>query len=75
LWRGLCDPAIEVLRQKLKEGDKEVALRVLESNGVIPPQGATFNHSIQIAAKSAGDARVKALASSLETLERSLDSH
>jgi hypothetical protein len=21
LWRGLCDPAIEVIRQKLKEGD------------------------------------------------------
>ena len=43
LWRGLCDPALEVLRQKLKEGDKEVALRILESNGVIPPPGATFN--------------------------------
>jgi CRISPR/Cas system-associated endonuclease Cas3-HD len=23
-WRGLCDSAIEVVRQKLKEGDKEV---------------------------------------------------
>ena len=45
LWRGLCDPAIEVIRQKLKEGDKEVALRVLESNGVIPAPGATFNHT------------------------------
>ena len=59
LWRGLCDPAIEVLRQKLKEGDKDVALRVLESNGVIPPPGATFN--IQTAAKPTGDERVRQL--------------
>ncbi len=53
LWRGLCDPALEVLRQKLKEGDKEVALRILESNSVIPLQGATFN--IQTAAKPTSD--------------------
>jgi hypothetical protein len=61
LWRGLCDPALEVVRQKLKEGDKEVALRVLESNGVIPPRGATLNHNIQTAAKPTGDERVKNL--------------
>jgi hypothetical protein len=59
LWRGLCDPALEVLRQKLEEGDKEVALRVLLSNGVIPPPGATFN--IQAAAKPTGDERVRRL--------------
>ena len=59
LWRGLCDPAIEVLRQKLKEGDKEIALRILESNGVIPPPGATFN--IQAGAKPTGDERVRRL--------------
>ena len=59
MWRGLCDPAIEVLRQKLKEGDKEVALRILKSNGVIPPEGATFN--IQAAAKPTGDERVRKL--------------
>ncbi len=59
LWRGLCDDALEVLRQKLKEGDKEVALRILESNGVIPPPGATFN--IQAAAKPTGDERVRQL--------------
>ncbi len=59
LWRGLCDPAIEVLRQKLKEGDKDVALRVLLSNGVIPPPGATFN--IQTATKPTGDERVNEL--------------
>jgi hypothetical protein len=61
IWRGLCDPAIEVLRKKLQEGDKEVALRVLESNGVIPPRGATLNHNIQTAAKPTGDERVKNL--------------
>ena len=59
LWRGLCDPAIEVLRQKLKEGDKEVALRILESNSVIPPEGATFY--IQAAAQPTGDERVRQL--------------
>ena len=60
LWRGLCDDALEVVRQKLKEGDKEVALRILESNGVIPLPGATFNH-IQTAAKPTGDERVRRL--------------
>ena len=59
LWRGLCDDALEVLRQKLKEGDKDVALRVLTSNGVIPAPGATFN--IQAAAKPTGDERVRRL--------------
>ena len=59
LWRGLCDDALEVVRQKLKEGDKEVALRVLESNCVVPLRGATFN--IQTAAKPTGDERVKEL--------------
>src|ERR1700746_1314292 len=34
LWRGLCDDALEVVREKLKEGDKDLALRILESNGV-----------------------------------------
>jgi hypothetical protein len=61
MWRGLCDPAIEVLRQKLKEGDKEVALWVLESNGVIAPRGTTLNHNIQTAAKPNQDERVKQL--------------
>lgn len=56
----MCDDALEVLRQKLKEGDKEVALRILESNGVIPLPGATFNH-IQTTTKPTGDERVKEL--------------
>jgi hypothetical protein len=59
LWRGLCDPAIEVIRQKLKEGDKDVALRVLQSNGVIPAPGTMFN--IQPATKPTGDERVRQL--------------
>lgn len=61
MWRGLCDPAIEVIRQKLKEGDKEVALRILESNSVIPALGATFNHNIQTAAKRSQDDRMNTL--------------
>jgi hypothetical protein len=61
LWRGLCDDALEVVRQKMKEGDKDVALRILESNGVIPPRGATLNHNIQTAAKPSQDDRMKTL--------------
>jgi hypothetical protein len=61
LWRGLCDSAIEVLRQKLEEGDKDVALRILESNGVIPPRGATLNHNVQTAAKLNQDDRINNL--------------
>jgi hypothetical protein len=61
MWRGLCDPAIEVLRKKLQEGDKEVALRILESNSVIPPRGSTLNHNIQTATKPSQDDRVKNL--------------
>jgi hypothetical protein len=48
-----------VVREKLKEGDKEVALRILESNGVIPVPGTTFN--IPPATKPTGDERVKQL--------------
>jgi hypothetical protein len=61
LWRGLCDAALEVVRQKLKEGDKEVALRILESNGVIPAPGVTFNHNISTTAKPNQDERMNTL--------------
>jgi hypothetical protein len=61
LWRGLCDDALEVVREKLKEGDRDVALRILESNGVIPAPGATFNYNIQPATKPTGDERVRRL--------------
>jgi hypothetical protein len=61
LWRGLCDDALEVIRQKLKEGGGDVALRILESNGVIPAPGVTFNYSIQPATKPTGDERMNNL--------------
>jgi hypothetical protein len=61
LWRGLCDDALEVVREKLKEGDKDLALRILESSGVIPAPGATFNYNIQPATKPTGDERVRQL--------------
>src|SRR6201987_199419 len=61
LWRGLCDDALEVVRQKLKEGDKDVALRILESNSVIPAPGVTFNHNISATAKPNQDDRMNTL--------------
>lgn len=61
IWRGLCDDALEVLRQKLKEGDKDVALKVLLSNGVIPAPGAVLNHNIPTAANPNQDERAKNL--------------
>ena len=64
MWRGLCDIALEVLRQKLKEGDKEVALRILESNGVIPVRGSALNHNIPTAANPNQDMRMNALRAS-----------
>ena len=61
LWRGLCDDALEVVREKLEEGDKVVALRVLESNGVIPPRGVALTHNIQTAPKFNQDDRMNNL--------------
>ena len=61
MWRGLCDEALETIRRLLRENDREVAFRVLESTAVIPPKGATFNHNIPTAAKPTGDERVKQL--------------
>jgi len=61
LWRGLCDDALEVVREKLKEGDKEVALRVLESNGVIPLRGVALTHNIQTAPRLNQDDRMNNL--------------
>ena len=61
LWRGLCDDALEVVREKLREGDKDLALRILESNGVIPAPGVTFNHNISTTAKPNQDDRMNTL--------------
>jgi hypothetical protein len=60
MWCGLCDEAIETIRRLLRENDKEVALRVLESTGVIPPEGMTLNHT-QTATKPNEDDRVNNL--------------
>ena len=61
MWRGMCDEALETIRRLLRENDKEVALRILESNSVIPPRGSTLTHNIQTAAKPTCDERVKNL--------------
>jgi hypothetical protein len=38
-WRGLSELAIETVRRRLEQGDVALALRVLESNGIIAPKG------------------------------------
>jgi hypothetical protein len=59
-WRGLCDAAVESVRRLIAKDDRQTVLRVLESNGVIPPEGTTLNH-IQTAPKPTGYERVKNL--------------
>ena len=61
MWRGMCDEALETIRRLLRENDKEVAFRILESNGVIPPKGTTFNHNFETAPKLNQDDRMKTL--------------
>lgn len=60
-WRGLCDSAVESVRRLIAKDDRQTVLRVLESNGIIAPQGATFNHNIPTAAKPTGDERMNNL--------------
>ena len=46
-FRGLCDLAIESLRHNLQANGKEaieIAWRVLETNGIIPPKGQAANY-------------------------------
>jgi hypothetical protein len=38
-WRGLCDSAVESVRRLIAKDDKQTVYRVLESNGIIAPQG------------------------------------
>jgi hypothetical protein len=59
-WRGLCDSAVESVRRLIAKDDKQTVFRVLESNGIIAPQGQVQN-LLQPAPKSTGDARVKEL--------------
>ena len=60
-WRGLCDSAVESVRRLIAKDDKQTVFRVLESNGIIAPQGQVQNFSAQTAVKPTGDARVKEL--------------
>ena len=59
-WRGLCDSAVESIRRLIAKDDKQAVFRVLESNGIVAPQGAALNH-IQPAAKPSQDDRMKTL--------------
>ncbi len=60
-WRGLCDSAVESVRRLIAKDDKQTVFRVLESNGIIAPQGAALNHNIPTAANPNQDERVKNL--------------
>jgi hypothetical protein len=49
-FRGLSELAIAALRQQLQANGKEaidIAWRVLETNGIVPPRGQVFNYSAQ----------------------------
>jgi len=60
-WRGLCEDAIQSVRRLIAKDDKQAVFRVLESNGIVAPQGQVQNLSVQTAPKSSGDERVKEL--------------
>jgi hypothetical protein len=60
-WRGLCDAAIESVSRLIAKDDRQTVLRVLESNGIIAPQGQVQNLSVQTATKPTSDERVKEL--------------
>ena len=57
-FRGLSELAIAALHQQLQEGGKEaieIAWRVLETNGIIPPEGQAVNYSTQMQDASANE--------------------
>jgi hypothetical protein len=60
-WRGLCESAVESVRRLIAQDDRPTVLRVLESNGIIAPQGQVQNLSVQTTAKPTGDERVNTL--------------
>jgi hypothetical protein len=60
-WRGLCDAAVDSVRRLIAQDDRPTVLRVLESNGIIAPQGQVQNLSVQTAASPNQDDRVKNL--------------
>ena len=60
-WRGLCENAIQSVRRLIAKDDKQMVLRVLESNGILLPQGVALNHNVPTAANPNQDERVKNL--------------
>jgi len=60
-WRALCDAAIESVRRLIAKDDKPTVFRVLESNGIIAPQGQVQNLSVQTAASPNQDERARNL--------------
>ena len=60
-WRGLCEAAVESVRRLIAKDDKQTVFRVLESNGIIAPQGAALNHNIPTAPNLNQDERAKNL--------------
>jgi len=60
-WRGLCDSAVESVRRLIAKDDKQTVFRVLESNGILAPQGQVQNLSVQTAASPNQDERVRNL--------------
>ena len=60
-WRGLCDAAIESVSRLIAKDDRQTVLRVLESNGIIAPQGQVQNINVQTPASPNQDERVSNL--------------
>jgi Helix-turn-helix domain len=60
-WRGLCDAAIESVSRLIAKDDRPTVFRVLESNGIIAPQGQVQNLSVQTAASPNQDERARNL--------------
>ena len=60
-WRGLCEDAIQSVRRLIASDDRPTVLRVLESNGILAPQGQVQNLVGNPAPKASGDERVKEL--------------
>jgi len=60
-WRGLCDAAVESVRRLIANDDKQTVFRVLESNGILAPQGQIQNLSAPTATRPSQDDRMNAL--------------
>jgi hypothetical protein len=60
-WRGLCEAAVESVRRLIANDDKQAVFRVLESNGILAPQGQVQNFSAPTAAKANQDDRMNNL--------------